>query len=135
MLNILLLLTSLIGYLEWGTDMHAFLFEVEYELIFGAMGNRETITHPFVLVPLVGQVLLLTTLFQRRPSKALTYSGMVSIGLLLSFLLFIGLMGMNVRILLSALPFNAVVVFILIYYRRLRKTNTGKESPAGIGNQ
>jgi hypothetical protein len=111
-LNICLLIASLIGYLEWGGGNSAFLFQAEYDLLFNS-GNKDSFAHPFVLIPLIGQLLLLFTVFQKEPSKVLTYIAMSCLGLLLVFMLFIGIMGMNWKMILCALPFVITSILIL----------------------
>ncbi len=69
LLNILLILTSLIGYLEWGKGNTAFLGYVEYELIFKGNRSTDSFLHPFVIVPLLGQVLLLFLSTYRKPKS------------------------------------------------------------------
>src|SRR5688572_23504700 len=92
LLNAALILTSLIGYLEWGGGNHAFLAKVEYDLLFNNK-NPSDLVHPAVLIPLAGQLLLLITLFQNPPRKSLTIAGTICMGLIMLLLLFIGIMG------------------------------------------
>jgi hypothetical protein len=68
-LNLLLVLTSLLGYLEWGTGNKMFLFQGELLIITKLFSNPESVIHPFILLPLFGQVLLIITLFQKQPGK------------------------------------------------------------------
>ena len=117
-LNIALILSSLIGYLEWGTDHSMFLFQMEYELLFQRSPTSNTFLHPFVLIPLLGQLLLLFTIFQKKPSRVLTYIGLSALSLLLVFMFFIGIMGMNVKILASTLPFIMTGVLVIRANRR-----------------
>ncbi len=116
-LNLLLLISSLFGYLEWGNDQHAFLFQSEYELLSKIFSEPQSAAHPFILMPLLGQLLLLISLFQEKPSRMLTYIAIGSLGLLLGFMFVIGLMGMKLKILLSTLPFLALAGYT-IYYRK-----------------
>ncbi len=118
LINLLLLLTSLIGYLEWGTGNHAFLFQTEYELLFGGKGLQNFL-HPFVLLPLLGQVLLLITLFQKKPNKILGVGGIVCLSLIMLMILFIGFMSKNLMIGLSAVPF---IICSILFFRVNRKT-------------
>jgi hypothetical protein len=118
LLNVLLVLASLIGYMEWGGGNNAFLFQVEYQLLFESGKESNAFTHPFVVVPLLGQVLLLTTLFQGTPSRRLTYIGLACLSLLLLFLFFIAVLGFNMRMLASTLPFLIIGILILRAYRR-----------------
>lgn len=116
-LNSLLIITSLFGYLEWGTGNRSFLFEGEYEIFRKMFSDPEHLAHPFVLFPLFGQLLLLFTLFQKKPGKVLTYTGIGCLSLLLGFMFFIGAWGMHFKILLSTLPFLAVAVYAIIHLR------------------
>ncbi|MBK8874308.1 MAG: hypothetical protein KBH11_07760 [Bacteroidia bacterium] len=79
-LNLLLLLTSLIGYLEWGGNNHSFLFEIELEIIIKLFSRPFDVIHPLIVIPLIGQILLLATIIQRSPSNVLTYSGLAGLG-------------------------------------------------------
>ncbi|MGD9563476.1 MAG: hypothetical protein AB7F88_15765 [Pyrinomonadaceae bacterium] len=117
-LNGLLILTSLFGYLEWGTDQRMFLFQGEWEVLGRIISDPVSAAHPFTLLPLLGQVLLLVTLFQREPSKWLTFIGLGCLSLLLVFMFLIGLLSFNFKILLSTLPFVVTAVLTIIEARR-----------------
>ena len=117
LLNALLILFSLIVYLEWGTDSSAFLGKTEYELLF-VKRSMQNFMHPFVLVPLAGQLLLFITLFQKSPNKVLTYIGFGSLSILVFFVFLIGLFGGNFKIALSAVPFLVTGVFMIRAYRK-----------------
>lgn len=104
-LNLCLILTSLIGYLEWGTDNSSFLFQTELEIFSKLISDPISAFHPFTILPLLGQILLAITLFQKKPSKVLSYIGLGGIGILLLFMFVIGLISLNYKIALSTLPF------------------------------
>jgi len=108
-LNIGLLLSSLIGYLEWGTDQRSFLFQVECTVFFRS--SADSFTHPFVLLPLIGQVLLLITLFQKNPSRYLSLAGLACLSLIMLFLFVIGIMSGNLLIAGSTVPFIICGIF------------------------
>lgn len=120
-LNGLLIITSLFGYLEWGAGNRSFLFQGEYEVFRKMFSAPEHLAHPFVLFPLFGQLLLLLTLFQKKPAKVLTYLGIGCLSLLLGFMFFIGIWGMNFKILLSTLPFLTAAVYTLMHLRKHKK--------------
>lgn len=120
--NFCLLLASLVGYLEWGKDNFAFLFQVEYELLFGNKDSQNFL-HPFVLLPLLGQLLLIITLFQKTPKRALTYTALASLSLLMLFICFIGALTLNFKVLLSTMPFIITGILILRYNRRGKRGN------------
>ena len=117
LLNVLLILFSLILYLEWGTDNNAFLGQTEYELLF-VKRSMLSFMHPFVLVPLTGQLLLFITLFQKSPGKVLSYIGFGALSVLILFVFLIGLFGGNFKIAFSALPFLITGVLMMRAYRK-----------------
>jgi len=112
LLNFLLILTFHFGYLEWGEDNSSFVFQTEIEIFKKATSGFENVAHPLIIVPFIGIILLFVTLFQKEPSKKLTYIGLFCLSVLMLLLLFIGLLGLNLKILLSVLPFWAVVIII-----------------------
>lgn len=105
LLNLGLIITSLLGYLEWGKSNHEFLFESELFVLTKIFSEPMSVLHPFTVIPMLGQVILLITLFQKKPNKILTYSSIAGLGLLLGFMFIIGIMSLNFKILLSTLPF------------------------------
>jgi hypothetical protein len=120
-LNAFLILTSLAGYLEWGKDNETFLFQAEAEILMKLFSNPESVIHPFTLLPMFGQILLLITLFQKNSGKILTYIALACIGLLLVFMFAIGLMSWNVKILISTIPF-LITAFLTIRHHRRKST-------------
>lgn len=121
-LNLLLIITSLFGYLEWSGNNSSFLFQSEYDVLTKIFTEPKTVVHPFTIIPLVGQILLLITLFQKKPSKMLTYIGIACLGLLLGFIFFIGITSLNFKILISTLPFLATAIYTIFYLRKQRQT-------------
>ena len=133
LLNVGLILTSLIGYLEWGGGHRSFLGQVELELISTLVRDPLAAVHPFTVLPLAGQVLLLVTLVQRTPSTWLTYLGMAGLGLLLGLMLLIGMMTLNVYITASTVPFLVVAVLTVRHHRaRNRAASAPPQEPLGV---
>ena len=64
-----------------------------------------SIIHPLILLPLIGQILLVITLFQKNPKRLFIYLGAGTIGLLIVMVLLAGIMGRNFNILISTIPF------------------------------
>lgn len=126
-LNLSLILTSLLGYLEWGTDRKQFLFQVETEIVSKLFTDPLSVIHPFTILPLVGQILLFITLFQTKPNKVLTFAGIGGIGILLGILLIIGLINPNFKILFSTIPFW---VMVYLTFRFHRNRNLTKNMPS-----
>lgn len=119
-LNALLLITSLLGYLEWGGNNHIFLFKAEADILSKLFTDPLSVLHPFTLLPLAGQILLLFTLFQKTPGKTLTYISITGLGLLLGFMFVVGVMSRNVKIILSTIPFLVVAVLAIKHYSKIK---------------
>lgn len=111
-------LSSLIGYLEWGQGYSTFLFQGEYEVLGQMLKNPKAGAHPFVLLPMLGQLLLILAALQVKTGKWFVYGGILSIGILLLFIFVIGIASLNWRITLSTIPFFACSVLAI---RQLRK--------------
>ena len=120
LLNFLLILTSLFGYLEWGGDSHSFLFQAEREVLSKLFTDPASVLHPLTLLPILGQILLLITLFQKQPGKMLTYIGIAGLGILLALIFFVGALGLNFKIMLTALPFLVLAVITIRHYRSVK---------------
>jgi len=120
LLNLLLILTSLAGFLEWGGGHHSFLFQAEAEVISKLLTDPASVFHPLTLIPMIGQILLLVTLFQKTPGKVLTYCGIGAIGILLALMFVIGLLGFNYKVILSTIPFLAIAFYTIRYHRMNR---------------
>lgn len=119
-----LIITSLFGYLEWGANQHVFLIQAEATVFTRLTDDPGMLLHPFILLPLLGQLLLLINLFRKKPNKWLTYAGIACIGILLLFLFFIGILSRNLRILLSTVPFLSICG-VTLYDHLRRKPVTG----------
>lgn len=120
-LNALLILTSLIGYLEWGGNNQCFLFQAEIDILTKIFTDPKSMLHPLTVLPLVGQILLAVTLFQKQPSKVLTYCGTIGIALLLVLMLMIGLLAGNLKMVVFTLPFVITSFFTIKFIRSIRK--------------
>ena len=117
-LNGLAILSSLFGYLEWGGGNDAFLFQAEMEVLGKLVSDPVSAAHPITLLPLLGQVLLIVTLFQKEPSRLLTYLGIACLALLLVFMFLIGLLSLNLKILFSTIPFLLTAVLAIMEARK-----------------
>ncbi|MCX6209547.1 MAG: hypothetical protein NTZ59_08605 [Bacteroidetes bacterium] len=118
LLNFGVIVTSLIGFLEWGKGNSLFLFEAEKDIATKLVTNPTSVLHPFVLMPLLGQILLAITLFQKQPNKYLTYTGISLLAVLLLLMFVIGIISFNYKILLSTLPFIIASIITIIYIKK-----------------
>ncbi len=116
--NVLLIITSLLGFLKWGHDHQMFLFQIEAEIFSKILKDPLSVAHPFVLLPAIGQILLLVTLIQKQPSKTFTYIGIGGIGILMLLIFLIGCLTADGMILFSSVPFLTVAYFTIQYHRK-----------------
>jgi hypothetical protein len=117
-LNFLIIFTSLFGYLEWSGNNHIFLYKAEGEILSKLFINPISVFHPLTILPMIGQLFLLITLFQKEPNKIITLIGISGLGLLLGFMFIVGLLTLNFKILASTIPFISVSIFAIIYYKK-----------------
>jgi hypothetical protein len=110
-------------YLEWGGGNSAFIFEMEYAILFQRGNKLDTFSHPLVLAPFLGQLMVLITLFQKQPSKRMLWAGLVLMGILVLFLVLAGALSRNLTALLSTLPFITSTVWCIRLFAG--KKNTG----------
>src|SRR5215217_5603226 len=104
-LILLVLFTSLIGYVEWGGGNYTFVAQAELEAFEQLFKQPLSVLHPLIILPFAGQVLLLINLFIKQPRKAFTYIGTACLGLLLGFMFIIGVTTLHFKTILSTLPF------------------------------
>lgn len=117
-LLILIILASLLGYMEWGQNNTAFIFEAEFQIIKGLFTDITSVIHPLTIIPLIGQLVLLFALFRKSPSKSLIYVGVFAIGILYILLLLVGLIAMRFSTILSTLPFFTILILLIKQIRQ-----------------
>jgi hypothetical protein len=108
-----LIITSLFVYLSWGNESAAFLFQMEYEIISKLFINPLSALHPFTVIPLLGQILLLISLFQKTPNTVLLKIGIGCLLFLIGFVFIIGLLSRRIPIIISTIPFITLAFFTL----------------------
>ena len=106
-----LIITPLFCYLEWGGGQSSFLYEIEWQLLSLQSRDGSSLTHPLVFLPVAGQLVLLVNLFRPKPSRKAGIVGILLIAPLLLMILLSGALSLNMRILLSVVPFLAAVVW------------------------
>jgi hypothetical protein len=108
-----LIISSLFVYLSWGKESAAFLFQIEYEIITKLLTNPISTLHPFTVIPMLGQLLLLITLLQKTPTPILLKIGIGCLLFLIGFVFIIGLLSLRVPIIVSTIPFITLAFFTL----------------------
>lgn len=119
LLKLAILLSSMLCYLEWGQSNSSFLFEVEYAVL-SMSTSADSFMHPLIILPLIGQVMILISMVMRGHSKRMTNLGIVLLGSLVVVILFVGLLSLNPRIIVSTIPFLVFSSFYLIMPGRSR---------------
>lgn len=102
---LLSVVTFFFCYLEWGVGQSAFLYEAAYQVFLHRESAGDNLSHPFILLPLAGLLVLIYQAFQPVPSRRWVYLGLALPGLLVLFLMFIGAVSQNIKIVVSTLPF------------------------------
>ena len=115
-----LIISSLFVYLSWGKESTAFLFQMEYEIITKLFTNPTSTLHPFTVIPMLGQLLLLITLLQKTPTTILLKTGIGCLLFLIGFVFIIGLLSLRVPIIVSTIPFITLAFFTLKSLRSVR---------------
>lgn len=121
LLVLALIVTSLLPYLEWG-NQSAFLFEMEYEILFSGKHEKENFIHPAILIPLAGQLLLIIAAFQKIPQRKLVLPGIGLLALLILFISLIGILAKKPEIILSTLPFLTASGWYIFRTRPVKKS-------------
>lgn len=121
-LNALLLVSFLFGYLEWGNDQHSFIFEAEADLFTKFFSHPEGLLHPFILIPFAGQLLIFYLIVAKKKNAKLNYLAAGCLAILIFFLSFIGAWSRNWQIFLSTIPFF-VILWMLHKTLRLPEAN------------
>ena len=120
---LLLIVSSLVVYIEWDNNA-MYLFQLEAQVFSAILSDIGSVIHPFIFIPLAGQLFLIINLFRRKPGRILTFAGMACIGLLLGLIVFIGTINGNLKMILSTLPF--IIVSILIFSRWINALRKGE---------
>ncbi len=111
-----LIISSLFGYIEW-SENYLLLYQAEVDILSRAIQQPKIFLHPFTLLPFLGQIFLVIAFFQKNPNKIFVYLGIVGIGILILLILLIGFLNINIKMIISAVPFLFIVFLIIIFYK------------------
>jgi hypothetical protein len=68
---------------------------------------------------MLSQLLLLITLFQKTPSKILSYWSIAGLGLLMGFMFIIGIISLQYKIVISTIPFIIISIVAIKHYKKV----------------
>lgn len=118
-LLVLLIISSLLGYLEWSGNNHLFLFQAELDIFSKISEKPSEVLHPFLLLPILSQLLLFGSCFFKKPNKIVVITGVLGIGLLLGFMFLIGCFMLNFKMIIAALPFLITAFYTLFHLKKI----------------
>ena len=112
--------SPLFCYLAWGGGNSMFVYQVFYTIFFEKTNTLNTLAHPVVALPLIGQILLLWSFFQKEPHKKWIFTGLILIGLLVVLISVGGIMGRNWTIIVSTLPYWTMAAWCFFLLKKDR---------------
>lgn len=117
-----LFLSFLIIYFEWSGN-RMFLYQMEAELLFTAKRNLQNFAHPLILLPFIGQLLLLIPVFKTDFPLRYILVANVLLGLLVFMVLLTGILSGNIKMVVSTLPFIFFTILLVRQYRIEKKSS------------
>ena len=117
-INIGLVLAFSLCYMEWGQGNSSFIFQTEYTLFTESEKLLSSITHPLILAGLIGQTLLLISATRNTPNRIANMAGILILSPVVLLVLLAGGLSLNVKMIISALPFVVLAVIYFLKYRR-----------------
>ena len=116
-----LLMSSFFVYLSWSKTSSAFLFQMEYEILAKLFSDPLSVLHPFTIIPLIGQVLILISLLQKQPNNLVMKLGIGSLLFLIGFIFIVGLLSLQLTIIISTVPFISLAILNFLEIKRNSK--------------
>lgn len=110
----LLLLSPLIVYLQWGKNQSEFLLHAEITVFKTLLSQPQQLNSPFVILPLLGQLLCLPNLILMYKSTKLLVLAAVLLSSLIVMVLFVSVITLNILSFVSVLPFIVSVTLLAI---------------------
>ena len=114
-----LFLSSFIGYLEWA-DQSEFIVQIEFDLLRKSNQSPEAFLHPFILIPLLGQLLLAFALLTAKPKMSWMLIASTAIALLFLMLLLVGILSWNPKMMLCTLPFLSFYSYLIFKRKNIQ---------------
>ncbi|MDI9257338.1 hypothetical protein [Flavobacterium sedimenticola] len=114
-----LFLSSFIGYLEWAKQSE-FIVQIEFDLLRKINQSPEAFLHPFILIPLLGQLILVFSLLIAKPKMSWVFIASTAIALLFLMLLLVGVLSWNPKMMLFTLPFLGCYSYLLLQRKKIQ---------------
>lgn len=100
-------------YLEWGSGQSAFLYEAALQVFSQRESAGDNFSHPLVLLPFAGLIILLYQAFQPVPNRRWVYIGLALPAILVLFILLVGVLSANWKVMVSTMPFLGAAVWAI----------------------
>lgn len=100
-----LFLSFFLLYLEWGKTQAHFMFELAMIIFTKKANSLETLTHPIILMLIGALSLTLISACSRKPNRVLNFIAVLLMSAFVLFVLLIGFMAHNYKIVLSTFPY------------------------------
>lgn len=104
-LVLVLLLSTALGYMEWGNGNHAFVLEAELEFFRQFVKNPTEIFSFIILLPLLGQVMMFIALFRKNKFNLTLLIAILFVSVLYLLIFLSGVLSLSPLIIFSTLPY------------------------------
>lgn len=120
LLNLALLIAFQFCYLEWPPNNAMFIFEGEIEIFSKTESWISNFTHPIILIGFSTQIVLLLGAILPNINSKLNNVAVLLLGALVLLFAFVGLLGLNYKIIFSTLPYLILAVIYFVKFRKKR---------------
>ena len=118
LINLALLIAFQFCYLEWPPNNAMFIFQGELEIFSKTENWISNFTHPIILTGFLTQLVLLLGAILPNFNRKLNTLTVLLLSALVLLFTFIGLLGLNYKIIFSTFPFLILAVIYLVKFRK-----------------
>jgi len=105
-------ISFLIVYIEWGKSAE-FLVEMQFDILIKAKSSLSILIVPVILIPFIGQVIIIYSAFKNIPNKKTGAVGIVFCAIPVVLVFLGGILTGRERMVISSLPFFAMSFLFL----------------------
>jgi hypothetical protein len=110
-----------------------FMFQIEYDVFSKAGKYPASVLHPFIVLPFIGQLLMLAAVFNKRfPIKYILLANLL-LGLMVLMVLLIGILAPDFTMIISTIPFLFFTVLLIRSYRIRHKSSRSSQGTTQNG--
>jgi hypothetical protein len=127
-LKIALFITFLICYLDFGHDGSGFIGQIEYLVIKNLNADISSLQNPLFILALIGQILILISVFNSNHSNGLIFLGIKLLGVIVLLILIFGIFLLNLKMIVSTIPFIVVVILYIVKVKSKRRSGSNYQA-------